>query len=203
MQYSNFNQNFCKRCGTCCQKGGPTLHIQDIESIYNIPLHPKHLITLRKGELIWHPVKRQLITLEHEIIKIKGKKGSWACIFYDKTSRKCTCYKYRPIECRVLKCWDTKDVEKLFLKNTLTRKALLKTNFNLLELIEAYEEKFDLNYFFYLVRYNTTQEIKNFIEADEKFRKKVITSTKITTQELEFFFGRDLKTLLTQLKQII
>jgi len=202
MKNSNTKQFFCKRCGTCCKKGGPTLHIQDINTIYNIPLKPKHLLTLRKGELIWHPTKNQLIPLQYEIIKIRGKKTLWTCIFYNEILHSCNCYKNRPIECKLLKCWDTKDVEKLFLKETLDRKTLLKNAPHLLDLINNYEKKFDLNYFFYLVKDKKEKELKKIIDLDKKFRKKLSDTTQFNIEDMDFFFGRSLEILFKQLNNI-
>jgi len=203
MRDSNNIQNSCKRCGTCCQKGGPTLHIQDINSIYNIPLKPKNLLTLRKGELIWHPVKQQLIPLEHEIIKIKGKKDSWTCSFYNHEKRACTCYEYRPIECRVLKCWDTRDIEKLFLKNTLHRSILLENTPNLLELVYKYENTFNLEHFLYLIQNDYKNQIVEIIELDNRFRNTIIKKTSINKEELDFYFGRPLEQLFKQISFIL
>ena len=203
MKDSNITQNSCKRCGTCCQKGGPTLHTQDIDAINNIPLKPKNLLTLRKGELIWHPLKQQLITLEHEIIKIKGKNDSWCCMFYEETSRKCTCYKYRPIECKVLKCWDTREIEELFLKDTINRAILLRNTPNILELVNNYEKKFDLRYFFYLIQQKQLQDIQRLIELDSSFREQLVATTSIKYTELDFYFGRPLEIILKQIQSIL
>jgi len=204
MKDSNKIQNSCRRCGTCCQKGGPTLHLQDIDAIYNIPLKPKNLFTLRKGELIWHPIKQQLITLEHEIIKIKGKENSWECSFYNPKSHSCICYEHRPIECKLLKCWDTKDIEKFFLKDTIDRSTLLRNTPNLLELVHKYEENFNLDYFFYLIQNNhKTQKISEIIRLDNQFRNSIVEKTSINAEELDFYFGRALEKILKQINFIL
>lgn len=157
---------------------------------------------MRKGELIWHPTKNQLIPLQHEIIKIRGRKTLWTCIFYNEISRSCNCYENRPIECRVLKCWDTKDIEELFLKETLDRKTLLKTAPHLLELINNYEKKFDFNYFFYLMEDKKEKELKKLIKLDKKFREKLVDTTQFSIEDMNFFFGRSLETLFKQFNNI-
>ena len=41
--------NSCRRCGTCCEKGGPGLHVADMGLLEHIPM--KDVVCLRRGEL--------------------------------------------------------------------------------------------------------------------------------------------------------
>jgi len=111
----------CVRCGACCERGGPTLHSEDRTFLQKGVLRPTHLFTLRAGELAYHPLEERLIELSDEMIKIKGMDGSSACIFYDAEQHGCAIYEDRPLECRALKCWDTRDVEGLFMQDLLSR----------------------------------------------------------------------------------
>ena len=72
----------CIRCGTCCIKGGPTLHEDDAALFTRGVLEKRHVYTLRKGELVRH-IDDSLMTLEREMIKIKGTGEAWSCVFYN------------------------------------------------------------------------------------------------------------------------
>ncbi len=74
----------CIRCGTCCKKGGPSFHIEDKYLIEKGIILSKYLYTIRKGEPAYDNVKEHILPAATDIIKIKGKKGSLACIFFDK-----------------------------------------------------------------------------------------------------------------------
>ena len=115
----------CIRCGTCCQKGGPSFHLEDKMLIEKGVILLKYLYTIRKGELSYDNIKEHLVPAASDIIKIKGQKASWTCFFYNEKQKECQIYDSRPLECRVLKCWDTREIEKIYSKNRLTRKDLM------------------------------------------------------------------------------
>lgn len=74
-------QNECKRCGTCCENGGPALHSQDLDLIEQGMLSQNDLITIRKGELIHHPATDAIQPVDTEFMKIAGKKEPGAADF--------------------------------------------------------------------------------------------------------------------------
>ena len=115
----------CIRCGTCCEKGGPSLHLADKKLIENGTILLKCLYTIRKGELSYDNIKGYLVPAATDIIKIKGQKGSWTCFFYNPSENSCQIYASRPLECRVLKCWDTREIKKIYSQNRLTRQDLI------------------------------------------------------------------------------
>ncbi|MBW2514834.1 MAG: YkgJ family cysteine cluster protein, partial [Deltaproteobacteria bacterium] len=90
----------CIRCGTCCEKGGPSFHIQDRRLIEDGAIHTRYLYTIRKGELVHDNVRGQIKPAGSDIIKIKGKSPSWECVFLHKKDRSCAIYDHRPLECR-------------------------------------------------------------------------------------------------------
>ena len=132
----------CIRCGTCCEKGGPTLHSEDRIFLQKGVLRPIHLFTLRAGELVYHPLKEKLIELSDEMIKIKGKDGTSVCTFYDADHQACAIYETRPLECRALKCWNTAEVEGLFMQDLLSRLDLCPKGSAIADMISAYERSF-------------------------------------------------------------
>lgn len=131
----------CKRCGTCCMKGGPSLHLADKVLIDSGRIPATVLITFRKGELARDNVKGALAPLDNEIIKIKGQGGGWTCRFYDSRISGCMAYENRPAECAALKCWDTAEIERIYNRDRLTREALLGGVAGLWDLICEHEAR--------------------------------------------------------------
>ena len=56
---------------------------------------------------------------------MSGKGRAWECLFYDKKKSSCTIYKHRPLECRLLKCWDTSEILSAIGKDTITRADII------------------------------------------------------------------------------
>ncbi len=133
------DQTNCRRCGTCCEKGGPTLHIEDRQIISEGNIETRHLITLRKGELAYGPNGAMLKPIPQELIKIAGKGRGWECIFLDKKGASCAIYAHRPLECRLLKCWDPSDILPVICTDTLKRTDIISAQDPILRLIEEHE----------------------------------------------------------------
>lgn len=75
----------CIRCGTCCRKGGPVLHHEDKQVLLIGYIGYQHLVTLRKGEKVFNPVKETFENLELELIKIKSADDGISCYFFEET----------------------------------------------------------------------------------------------------------------------
>jgi Fe-S-cluster containining protein len=131
----------CKRCGTCCTKGGPALHVEDRQIIMAGHIRTEHLITIRKGELTRTPDSEGLHSIQHEIVKIAGKRGSWECLFLDKAESSCMIYEHRPLECRILKCWDTAELSSVIGKDPLKRADIIDPENPISKLIDAHEKE--------------------------------------------------------------
>jgi Fe-S-cluster containining protein len=193
----------CIRCGQCCIKGGPALHNDDIALIHNNILRPDTLFTIRKGEPVYHPVEARLIPAPIELIKIKGVTGSWACAFFDPADMMCGIYEDRPLECRIFKCWDTKDSISLFMQDALSRKAIIQEGGVLEEMISAYEDRFPVPAFMALLEDaimhagNVSGEISKIIDMDSSFRGKFIECLGAGEAEMDFLFGRPLKAIVS------
>ncbi len=115
----------CRRCGTCCKKGGPSFHHEDKNLIEEGSILLKYLYTIRKGETVYDNVKGTLQITDSDIIKIKNQKGSSSCIFFNAADKECKIYENRPVECKALNCRDTGELEQIYYKNRLTRKELI------------------------------------------------------------------------------
>jgi Fe-S-cluster containining protein len=131
----------CQRCGTCCVKGGPSLHLEDKELLTNGHIKHEQLITIRKGEMALSPSHEEPETIEKELIKIAGKGKDWECICLDRDGNSCTIYEHRPLECRVLECWDTSELESIAGQNTLTRADIIAPDNPINEFIKLHELK--------------------------------------------------------------
>ena len=193
----------CTRCGACCEKGGPCFHKEDRNLIEKGVIPAKCLYTIRKGELAKDNVKDCLMTMDSDIIKIKGKDNSWTCIFFDEDHKKCTIYNDRPLECRSLKCWDTRELEKIYANNRLTRKDLIAAIEGLWDLIEDHMVRCDYQKIQKLIkamggknRNKARQELLEIIHYDAEIRKLVVSNGGLEPEMLDFLFGRPLSQTL-------
>lgn len=135
-------QTSCTQCGECCKKGGPALHIEDKFLVMQGKLPASGLFTLRKGEIALEPIENKKITLEEEIIKIRPDRDrDWACIHLSENGGACDIYETRPVECRLLKCWDTRALLARYQEDRLTRKDLFGAVEGLWDLIEDHEKR--------------------------------------------------------------
>jgi Fe-S-cluster containining protein len=193
----------CLRCGACCEKGGPCFHIEDRMLIEKGKIAAKHLYTIRKGELAHDNVKGGLKPVDSDIIKIKGKQNSWTCIFFDDEKKRCTIYDDRPLECRVLKCWDTCELEQIYANTRLTRNDLVSSVKGLWELIKDHQARCDYKKIQPLInnlggskRHHARQKLLEIIRYDAEIRKLVVSRGGLDPEMLDFLFGRPLtKTL--------
>jgi Fe-S-cluster containining protein len=133
----------CRRCGTCCLKGGPVLHREDLELVRQGHIPLRDLVTICPGEPVHDNVKGRIRQTENDRIKIQPHPGSAACRYYDTAERACTIYARRPLQCRVLKCWDTADLEAVYDRHHLSRKDLLGDIPGLWELVDAHGRRCD------------------------------------------------------------
>jgi Fe-S-cluster containining protein len=187
------------RCGTCCKKGGPSFHYADKALIEDGVIHTKHLYTIRKGELAYDNVKQCLEPVSSDVIKIKGKNEKQTCIFFNESQSACTIYENRPMECRALKCWDTKALEDLYAKQRLTRKDLLSEIEGLWDLIKDHQERCNYKTIQKLVdainsnkKANGRQKLNEIIQFDTEIRKLVVSTAGLDAEMLDFLFGRPL-----------
>jgi len=131
----------CLNCGTCCRNGGPSLHWEDRALVEQGFIHTRHLYTIRRGEPARDPIRDGLVSVESDIIKIKGCDGSWTCRFLDEDSNRCRIYERRPLECRELVCWDPARIEQVYDRRRLSRSDLLAGIQGLWELIADHERR--------------------------------------------------------------
>lgn len=195
----------CKRCGTCCKKGGPSFHLKDRRLIDEGLIPGSDLFTIRKGEPALENVQNRLIATETDIIKIKGKPGSWECIHYNRRIRECGIYENRPEECRVLTCRDTGPIEALYTAPHLTRKDLLFGVQGIWELIEDHQNRCSYEEILKLqerIKTHSDRTAKNriweIVAYDRQIRRTLIENS-VAPNMMDFLFGRPLSVTLPPL----
>jgi Fe-S-cluster containining protein len=190
----------CKRCGTCCTKGGPSFHHADKALIKDGVIHSKYLYTIRKGEWAYDNVRQRLEPVSSDIIKTKEKNDSWTCIFFDETQSACAIYENRPLECRALKCWDTRELENLYAKKRLTREDLISEIEGLWSLIKDHQQRCNYEIIQKLVNIIKSNpgdvgarlKLDEIIKFDTEIRKLVVSTAGLEPEMLDFLFGRPL-----------
>lgn len=195
----------CKRCGTCCKKGGPSFHLQDRRLIDEGLIPGSDLFTIRKGEPALENVQNRLIATETDIIKIKGKGGSWECFYYFSRTRGCRIYENRPEECRVLSCGDTGPIEALYTAPHLTRKDLLFGVQGIWELIEDHQNRCNYEELLKLqerIKTHSDRTARNriweMVAYDRQIRRTLMENN-VAPNMMDFLFGRPLSVTLPPL----
>ncbi len=197
-QNSATKRNDCLRCGTCCQKGGPALHSVDLEKVESGQILLKYLFTMRAGEPIFDNVRGMIETTDTDIIKIKAKARSSVCIFYDFTSSNCGIYDNRPLECRLLKCWDTGAIEADYNRQRLSRKDLIVGIPGLWELVMDHQERCSFTRLAKAagaikngkISAHAEDEILEMIRFDDSLRTLIPSKSGMDKEILEFLLGR-------------
>jgi Fe-S-cluster containining protein len=190
----------CRCCGTCCKKGGPAFHGTDRPLIEKGIIQIRYLYTIRKGELVHDPIRGGLLPVNSEIIKIKSKADMGDCTFYGGQSEQCRIYTDRPLECRLLKCWDTHAIEEMYERDRLSRGDILKDVDGLWELVADHEKRCGYGRLGNLIsklkkghRKHLADDLGESINYDNQLRQLVIEKCQIKPEMLDFLFGRPLE----------
>jgi Fe-S-cluster containining protein len=138
------SQSTCRRCGTCCRRGGPALHLDDRELVESGRIPLQDLFTIRRGEPAYDNVNGTIAPAVTDIIMLRGASpGSDVCCFYDSATKGCGIYGHRPAECRALQCWDTRDIQALYNCRRLERRHLLVKAAGLRDLVQEHQQRCD------------------------------------------------------------
>ncbi|WP_176761102.1 YkgJ family cysteine cluster protein [Desulforhopalus singaporensis] len=194
----------CRRCGSCCEEGGPALHFEDLDKIKSGKLPKSSLITIRKGELVHNPTKQGVWPAGVELIKLRGTGNTWCCCYYNRDTG-CTIYDFRPHACRVLTCWDTAEIMAIMEKNTLDRLSIMEEDDELVPYIKEHEQQCSLAFLQNLledksaVSASEKKRIEGLVNFDLLFRDGVVRQYHLNLEEELFYFGRPLFQLLQPL----
>jgi len=192
----------CARCGICCGKGGPALHDEDRDLVDSGILSLTSLFTIRKGELALDNIGGGLICLPSEIIKIKTHVNSTACIYFDDSNNSCGVYDGRPMECRVLECWNTDAVENLYTRNRLTREDVLENIPWLQELANTHEAECAMDIVKSLVERreagdpDAAPRLGELVRYDLHYRELLVEKGGLPSEMMDFLFGRPLPEII-------
>jgi len=182
----------CLRCGTCCKKGGPCLHIDDLKSVQEDRIPIAALFTIRAGEPSWDNIRNRISDAEQDIIKIRSKAGERTCLFFNRIRNACDIYAFRPLECRVLKCWDIRGIIDIYDRRRLSRKDFLSDNKPVWELVVAHQAVCDYGKIDRAVKNNDMDMLAYLIRYDRAYRDLVVERGFLDARELDFFFGSPL-----------
>ena len=205
MNRTSKNITSCIRCGTCCTKGGPTLHAGDRQIILAGHIGTEHLITIRKGELAYTPAGEGLHPVQQELVKIAGKVRGWECVFFDKAESSCMIYEHRPLECRILKCWDTLELLSVICKDLLARTDIINPGDPILELIDLHEKKCAVQDMENLLsslsdkgdKSTSLKELEELVREDLSIRTEAVSKFALPLSAELFMLGRPLFKLLS------
>lgn len=195
-------QNSCRRCGTCCLQGGPALHTDDLRLLTSGIIPWSSLITVRRGELVHHPLAKGLRAARVELVKLAGSGRQWTCRYY---ADGCTIYDHRPLACRALKCWHTKEVEALMEKETIARLDILAEDHVLVPAIHLQEREFPCELFEEIhasrgePEAGATAELERRANLELRWRGELVARHSLGLGEELFFFGRPYFQLLQAL----
>jgi len=188
----------CIRCGECCLKSSPTLQEEDLPLIEEGFLEKKNLVTFRKGEVVTDPVNGTVGPATSECIKIREKKGAGrGCIFYDETAKACAIYDERPVQCRALSCWDTREIVEVLGRPRLRRQDAVHEGV-LLGLMEKHETRCSYATIEDGVRAvpregnKAVERLMGLLKFDYHLRPFISEKLHIPMDEMDFYFGRPL-----------
>jgi len=194
----------CERCGECCKAGGPALHLADADLFGRGVLGYEQVYTLRAGEVVHEQVRGGLVRLESEMIKVKGSGTQWVCGFYLAEDSGCAIYEDRPVECRALKCWDTSDLEMMYMRDRLARTDLIDPESALGQVIADHERMCSVERLWDQARAldtgdtNAAREILSLVRYDESMRQAFMYRAQVGSEYLDLFFGRPLAATVHQ-----
>ena len=198
------NMTSCIKCGTCCRKGGPALHREDKKILLAGHIGRENLITIRKGELAFFPLSERPEPVANELIKIAGKGRGWVCRFFDEKGASCTIYTHRPLECRLLKCWDTSGLLSVIGRDTLSRADILSEDEPIIKFIAAHEEECSVSMAEDLISEmlkknndtKTTAKLTALVHMDLSIRSRAVAALGLSVEAELFYFGRPLFKIL-------
>lgn len=192
----------CVRCGTCCEKGSPTLLKQDYALFGSGVVTPENVFTIRKGERIYDPGSEQTASAEEEFVKIRETSGG-ACVFLESSDKSCRIYGSRPIQCRRQECWNPKSTLQKD-DHLLSREELLSATGDLWAIIEKHEDRCSQDAFsreiarLSATKGQTVDDLLNILAFDHHVRDFVMANMGIDPKFMDFFFGRPLSHTLGQ-----
>jgi Fe-S-cluster containining protein len=188
-------RDHCIRCGDCCRASSPTLQMADVSLAYDGLIEKGNIYTIRVGELVRDNVKGEMKVTDKEILKIREKENTGACIYYDDEEKSCTMYEYRPIQCRALACWDESEFMRVYARPKLSRRDVISDR-NLLRLMAEHDKKcsyMELEKCVGQIEKEGEKAVKSILgllKFDYKIRLLITERLGIDPVEMDFILGR-------------
>jgi Fe-S-cluster containining protein len=198
---------YCLRCGECCRKAAPGLRQADLQRLGPSGITMAQLLTLRRGERAWSELKRTPINLAQEMVKLRPTTEG-ACPFLRAEDASCTIYEDRPLECRVLECWNPDGFNRVNQSPRLARKGVIIALGlePLLALVNEHERLVPFSRALELAGKprqtrpgGDTLLLAEIIQTDERLRRVAMQTHSVPEDALDFLFGRPLRTSLGNL----
>lgn len=190
----------CRRCGECCRRGGPGLHLDDIPLVVSGVVPRAVLVTLRQGETVHDNVTGRLATLSREMVRIIAPGTDPACPFFREPGD-CLIHVQSPAECRALFCDAPQALMAMYRENRVARRDLIPEASPARELVRLHEERCPAGEGIRLclaVRTDSAASaaLAEMVRFDAAFRELCLEKGAVLPGELEFFFGRPLSVVL-------
>ena len=196
----------CRQCGTCCRKGGPAIHQEDKKLLENGHIPLRYLFTIRKDEPVYDNIQGFIISAPSDIIRIKSRESSSTCVFFNPEYNQCTIYDKRPLECRILECWNTRKIEEIYNIGRISRQELLTNTPPLIDLVEYHENRCAYQIIKKLIhqlnqgeKKNALENIREILALDNHFRLLAIEKSICKTDIIDFLFGSPLQKTLQRM----
>lgn len=189
----------CRRCGRCCESGGPALHRADLPLVEAGVILRRDLVTLRSGEVVHENVAGGLTTLATEMVKLAGRGSGFSCRFHDASAKACGIHESRPVECRALFCEDTSAIESLYREDRATRADMIAPGGGLWELVEFHDRTWPAAMAVSLARkaargdVAARESLAGLASAEAAFREAFRQRAGLAEEELDYYFGRSLR----------
>jgi len=198
------NITHCMRCGTCCLKGGPVLHHEDKKLLLDGRIRYEHLVTIRRGEPVYNPLRGRLEQASQEIVKVTGKGEKRSCRFYNEKDVSCAVYEHRFLECRLLKCWDTAEIMRIIGRDTILRRDVINRGDPIMSVIEAHEKECPAHEVETLItaasagndRRKIFSRLSEIVDKDISMRSYAVFELGLKAEYELFIFGRPVSKLL-------
>ncbi|WP_051822482.1 hypothetical protein [Desulfonatronum thiodismutans] len=214
----------CRRCGTCCRKGGPALHHADLSLLRDKIILREDLVTLRVGEPVHDQVKGLVVPLNAECVKIRSREavntpstqGDAGCRFHQPAPQtippqttnhpngRCAIHQNKPVECAALKCWDTADLAETAATPRLSRLDILGPDNALAELVRDHETRCSVADLLGHLQDSTPESANLLRQAaayDAALRDLLQAKAGIPPDHLPFLLGRPLPEVIHGLRR--
>jgi Fe-S-cluster containining protein len=144
-----------------------------------------------------------MITLSEEMVRLQAKTNERSCLFYEDLTQDCLIYAHRPLECRVMKCWDTQEIKRVYSQDRVKRLDLIPADSALGEIIREHEQQCSIDVLKEALKEmkmarneRALQTISSIISQDETFRDYMKKRAKTQDDTLSFLFGRPIKDIM-------